>query len=165
MAKRHSQATIDRAHELYLKGGCDLTGIANACGVGTFKTIQRWIVAGGWEAERDAQDRERGYVGPLAVQENLVRVAGEEISRLLRQPTRDVAEVCRWEDISNKANANIRLMYELANDAEIYVRTLEMMVRHLGSFPEEQRQTLAEVIEPFFNSFELAIRSGKVRPE
>jgi len=160
---KYPRETQERAKALYLAGSDNFAAIAKAVGVTAHETIRRWAKAGNWAVERKLQI-ESGYAGPLKTQEALERVASEQIAQLMRSPSPQPDELARWQDIVSKCRSNIRAIYEQACDAEIYVRTVEMMVQHLGSLPDDQRAAVADALEPFLEMFERAIRSGKVRP-
>ena len=154
---------VENAKRLYLAGCSDYPAIAQQCGVTSPVTVRRWSEKYDWAGQRRVAI-EDGYTGPLVTQEALERIASEQIARLMRDTEPQPEELARWQDIISKCRANVRAIYEQACDAEIYVRTVEMMAQHMGSLPDDQRQSLAEVMEPFLNSFEHAIRSQKLRP-
>ena len=156
---RHSQQTIQRAQQLYLAGlACE--DIAQTLHIGR-AAVFRWAKQGEWKERREVTAKLDGRT-PMQVQEDLERVAGQELTKLMRLPEPEPEMLARWQDISSKCRANIRGILEQATDPEIYCRWLDMFCRFLGQ--DDVRKEQGEQLAPVLRDFEAAIRSGKITP-
>jgi hypothetical protein len=158
----YSETIRREAERLYLLG-IEPADIASTLGIKTQKTVYDWAAADGWKSKRDAA-RKLDSRSPLQVQEDLIRVAGQTVTRLCAAEDPDVTVLARWQDILAKAQAIKDSIFAQATDPEIFVRFVEMLTRHVATLPEERRCALGDAVSELLTDFQTAVKTGKVKP-